>query len=198
MNSEIKGIYFYKNDQIMKQIIDTMRMMCPDLYKDIMFKDLTHIPYKDYPNIVKANGQLPIMIYRGIREPIIGVVTIQKWIASQVQMISMNNNNNKNVDQNQNQMMYASNDLLSGHGGFHSLSRSTGYEYLDGSVSESIYGSISDGNQQMTQTQSQNNDQKYEKGSKNQDVNARYQQFMNERKSLDSVQNGGGIPVIRN
>jgi hypothetical protein len=196
----ILGVFLYINDSRIYELIKTIHTLAPSLHKHIIYQDLTNKPRDQYPNIVKQTRQLPIFIVKGINEPLVGILNIQKWLSSQVTRL----NSQQNEQQGQNNSANGSAipkiftkdsaDELDGFLPGEMYGSSSNYSYL----SEKMNIDMNCNFERLVGMKGNFNDMKESvlnetKTNKNSDTEKRYDDMMKERKKLLESQNNGNI-----
>jgi hypothetical protein len=189
----ILGVFIYKNDDNIVNLIRAIQTFAPDLHKKIVYQDLTNRTYDNFPSIVKTHKALPILVLKGINEPLIGIISIQKWLSSQTSRSSDNSNNNriKNGGSNERENFDLPNIFKKGESGEldgffpqEMKKSSSNYSYLEENIEmetnhEKLYGMS--GNIQKMKESDEFSDTK---SGKNSDTSKRFEEMMNERKKL--------------
>lgn len=84
INSQIQGFFFYKNDARIFELIKTIQTFTPNIHNLIVYHDLTNKSYENMPRIVKQIQKLPILVIKGMNQPLVGIIEIQKWLSNQI------------------------------------------------------------------------------------------------------------------
>jgi hypothetical protein len=193
----ILGVFIYKNDENIVNLIRAIQTFAPDLHKKIVYQDLTNKTFDNFPNIVKTHKALPILVLKGINEPLIGIISIQKWLSSQTSRSSDHNSSNRSkqgggsLSNNERENFDLPNIFKKGDSGEldgffpqEMKKSSSNYSYLEENIEmetnhEKLYGMS--GNIQKMKESDEFSDTK---SGKNSDTSKRFEEMMNERKKL--------------
>jgi hypothetical protein len=189
----ILGVFFYKNEESIINLIKAIQTFAPELHRRIMYQDLTNKTFDSFPNIVKTHRALPILVLKGINEPLIGIISIQKWLSSQTARSADSGSGRaqgaaagQDKDNNNIPSIFRKEDSGDLDGFFpQEMKRScSNYSYLEENFEmesnlERLYGMT--GN-----IQKMNDSEEYSetKSGKNTDTSKRFDEMMNERKKL--------------
>lgn len=197
MNSaNILGIFLFKQEARIIDLIRTIKTMAPHMHDLIIYQDLTNKSYDLYPTIVKQHRQLPIFIVKGLKEPLIGVVSIQKWLAVQITRSDHGNESNRQngstTSQKEEPLIFQS-DGLDGYQPGEMTYGSSNYAYLSEKMNMDMncnFARVSGIKGHMTEV-TKDTGYKETKSGKQSEIDKRYQDMMSERKKLLEAQNSG-------
>lgn len=183
----ILGVFIYKNDDSIINLIRAIQTFAPELHKKIVYQDLTNKTYDNFPNIVKTHRALPILVLKGINEPLVGIIAIQKWLSNQTARSSDKSaaqNSEKGSSEIPSIFKKGDSGELDGFFPQEMRKSSSNYSYLEENFEmesnlERLYGMT--GN-----IHHMNNTDEFSetKSGKNTDTTKRFDDMMNERKKL--------------
>lgn len=195
----ILGVFLYVNDSRIYELIKTIHTLAPSLHKHIIYQDLTNKPRDQYPNIVKQTRQLPIFIVKGINEPLVGILSIQKWLSSQVTRLNSQQNEQQGRETSVIPKIFTkdSADELDGFLPGEMYGSSSNYSYL----SEKMNTDMNCNFERLVGMKGNLQDMKESvlnetKTNKQSDTEKRYEDMMKERKKLLESQNNGNVVSI--
>lgn len=197
----IVAVLFYKREMKIMELIKTIQTMAPHIHKNMVYHDLTDKSYDNFPVIVKQLQQLPILVSKGINQPLVGVASIQKWLA---QHLSQSNQEKKmselqesNVNSDSVPTIFKKNkDELEGFLPGEMSGSMSNYSYFNDNMNQSMECNFEKlvgfrGNVEKISTESTGFSET--KSNKNSDTEKRFNAMMTERKKLLESQNNGNV-----
>jgi hypothetical protein len=194
----VVAVLFYKREMKIMELIKTIQTMAPHIHKNMIYHDLTDKSFDNFPVIVKQLQQLPILVSKGINEPLVGVASIQKWLAQHMYQSNqekatseMRTESNKDLPT----IFKKNKDDLDGFLPGEMLGSISNYSYFNDNMNHSMECNFEKlvgfkGNLEKTQDTSGFSETK---SNKNSDTVKRFDAMMNERKKLLESQNTGNV-----
>lgn len=194
----IVAVLFYKREMKIMELIKTIQTMAPHIHKNMIYHDLTDKTFDNFPVIVKQLQQLPILVSKGINEPLVGVASIQKWLAhhmSQSNQEKVANENRLESNKDLPTIFKKNKDDLDGFLPGEMSGSISNYSYFNDNMNRSMECNFEKlvgfkGNVEKSQEASGFSETK---SNKNSDTVKRFDEMMNERKKLLESQNHGNV-----
>lgn len=194
----IVAVLFYKREMKIMELIKTIQTMTPHLHKNMVYHDLTDKSFDNFPVIVKQLRQLPILVSKGINEPLVGVASIQKWLALHISQANQDKTTNeKNTETNKDlpTIFKKNKDDLEGFLPGEMSGSISNYSYFNDNLNQSMECNFERlvGFRGNIEKATDSSGFSETKSNKNSDTVKRFDEMMNERKKLLESQNNGNV-----